>query len=74
MMTDKLRLEQWDDGSWAVIDDDGAGKDVENWGLLAAGFPDQAEAEAWLEDCRRERQCREWEEHARPYDGPPSPF
>lgn len=75
-MTDKLRVEKHRDvDMWAVIEDVAEPCESNNYGLLADGFPGEGEAQAWLEDYRRERQCQEWTEHAHqdvPCD--PSPF
>lgn len=62
-----MRVEQWPDGSWAVVEDDPElGRcETNNYGWLAVGFPDEAEAQEWLNDYLLERQCEEWETHIR---------
>jgi hypothetical protein len=57
------RVEQRRDG-WVVFDEDEAELgEIGNFGVVAAGFPDEAKAQAWLEDYRLEKQLREWEAH-----------
>ena len=67
----KIRVERYEyppPGSgryhWSVIEDVDEPCEFNNYGYLADGFPDEAEAQTWLENYRLEEQCREWEYHA----------
>lgn len=68
------------DGCWAVregdeVDWEEGWGDLTDYGYLAGGFPNKAEAEAWLEDELLERQCQEWDRHIRQdEDDEPMPF
>lgn len=45
--------------TWAVVEDPEG--EINNYGLVAAGFEDEAKARAWMEDLLSERQAEEWE-------------
>lgn len=76
-MIGDFRIEQWADG-WAVIEEVEEPCEYNNYGVLAAGCPDEDDARAWLARYREEelqRECEWWEWHAYESDaaGPP-PF